>query len=257
MDTNRRVILRYSMTGAAALGMLGGGLITPPAYARKATLFTLVFISKRLDASTADYRKWYIEHHAPDFLTFGRPFLKRYTQDFVENAHTSEVDFDCISEFGYRKQGDQEALMTLTATPEAQRALAADPKIGSKPGPHEDHSGSRTFSVTEQLLVGSPRGYDPPGTKKQAILLRDNGSPSPEDFALGARSYATGFGRGAERVVLNLAVREADRPPPLFDAIIQIWPGKEAYPIDFISPPYVKMIDTIDLLSYDSNLGAL
>ena len=125
----------------------------------RATLATLVFISKRLDASTADYRKWYIEHHAPDFLSFAKPYLTRYTQDFVEKGAMGEVDFDCISEFNYRSRESLDALLKLTASPEATRTLASHPKVGSQPGPHEDHGGPRTFSVDERLLAGLPRGY--------------------------------------------------------------------------------------------------
>lgn len=259
MITDRRTMLRQSVTGLTALGLLGNGLLAPPAHAQSATLATLVFISKRLDASTADYRQWYIEHHAPDFLSFARPYLRRYTQDFVEKAGKDDVDFDCISEFQYRSAESRDALLKLTATPEAMKILAAHPKVGSQPGPHEDHGGSRTFSVEERVLAGPPRGYDPPGTRKRAILLRDKGSPSPEAFAEAARINGMGFGRGADRVVLDLAVREPDRPAPLFDAVIQIWPAKgdPAIPLDFLSPVYVEVVNIIDLLSYESNLGAL
>ena len=107
---SRRTVLLGSAAGLAALGT---GLFAVPADAQRAALSTLVFISKRLDASTADYRKWYIEHHAPDFLSYARPYLSRYTQDFVEKAHMGDVDFDCISEFQYSSLEALDALQKI------------------------------------------------------------------------------------------------------------------------------------------------
>ena len=251
MPYSRRTIL----WGMGTLGVLGGGLLAGPVAAQRATLSTLVFISKRLDASTADYRKWYIEHHAPDFLSFGRPYLTRYTQDFVEKAHMGDVDFDCISEFQYRSLEALDALMKLTASPEARRALAAHPKIGSKPGPHEDHGGPRTFSVDERLLAGPPRPYDPSGTRKQALLIRRKGAATQAAFAEAATRFGSAIARHADRVVLDLAVAEADRPAPLFDGVIQIWPkGAGQLPGD--APAEIEVVNVLDLLSYESDLGA-
>jgi hypothetical protein len=243
----------------AGLGLAGSGLFAVPATAQRATLSTLVFISKRLDASTADYRKWYIEHHAPDFLSFAKPYLTRYTQDFVEKAQMGDVDFDCISEFQYHSRESQDALLKLTASPEALRILAAHPKIGSQPGPHEDHGGPRTFSVDERLLAGPPRGYDPPGTRKQAVLLRRKESTTPEAFAGAARHFGAAVAHtGATRVVLDLAVPEADRPAPLFDAVIQVWPakGSDGVRATDAAPAEIEVANIIDLLSYESDLGA-
>jgi hypothetical protein len=241
------------------LGVLGSGLLAMPAGAQRATLATLVFISKRLDASTADYRKWYIEHHAPDFLSFAKPYLTRYTQDFVEKAAMGDVDFDCISEFQYRSRESLDALLKLNAAPEAMRILAAHPKIGSQPGPHEDHGGPRTFSIDERLLAGSPRGYDPPGTRKQAVLLRRKDGATPEAFAAAAQHFGSAIARrGADRAVLDLAAAEADRPAPLFDAVIMIWPAKGMDRVKSFdnAPGEIAVANIVDLLSYESDLGA-
>jgi hypothetical protein len=253
MLRSRRVVLR----GLGTVGLLGSGLLPTPAKAQRATLATLVFISKRLDASTADYRKWYIEHHAPDFLSYARPYLSRYTQDFVEKAYNGDVDFDCISEFQYPSLEALDALQKLNATPEAQRILAAHPKIGSKPGPHEDHGGPRTFSVDERLLSGPPRAYDPPGTRKQAILIRRRGKATQDAFAAAAMHFGSAIAkRHADRAVLDLAVAEPDRPAPMFDGVIQIWPkGTGAAGGSGDAPGEIEVVNTLDLLSYESDLG--
>jgi hypothetical protein len=256
MSHSRRTVMRGAMAG---LGLAGSGLVAMPARAQRATLATLVFISKRLDASTTDYRKWYIEHHAPDFLSFAKPYLTRYTQDFVEKGAMGDVDFDCISEFNYRSRESQDALLKLTASPEALRILASHPKVGTQPGPHEDHGGPRTFSVDERLLAGPPRGYDPPGTRKQAVLLRRKDGAAQDAFAGAAQRFGSAIApSGAERVVLDLAVAEADRPAPLFDAVIMIWPAKGMGRVKSLDkvPAEIEVANIVDLLSYESDLGA-
>ncbi|HEX4506903.1 MAG TPA: hypothetical protein VH722_14325 [Alphaproteobacteria bacterium] len=251
MQYSRRTVLK----GLGTLSVLGGGVSGGPAQAQHATLSTLVFISKRLDASTADYRKWYIEHHAPDFLSFGRPYLTRYTQDFVEKAHMGDVDFDCISEFQYRSPEARETLQRLVTEAEAQRILAAHPKIGAQPGPHEDHGGPRTFSVDERLVAGPKRAYDPPGTRKQAVLIRRKPGATEDAFAAALILFGFPVAQHADRVVLDHAVAEPDRPAPLFDAVMQVWPkgpGRVDIPGD--PPAGIEIVNSLDLLSYESDL---
>jgi hypothetical protein len=219
----------------------------------------MVFISKRLDATTAEYRNWYIQHHAPDFLSFARPYLVRYTQDFVDKARMGAADFDCITEFRYRSREALAELMRVLDTPEAKATLASHPRPGSKPGPHEDHGGSRTFSTDERLLAGPARVYDRPGTRKQAVLLRRKGTASPAGFADAAAKFGSTIAAGpTARVALDLAVPEVGRPTPLYDAVIQIWPRKGADPAASLGAPPdgIEIADIVDLLSYESQLGA-
>ena len=262
MICDRRNVLKRSMMGLggmASLALLGGGL---SAGAAGAPLETLVFLSKRLDASTAEFRAWYIEHHAPDFLSFARPYLKRYTQDFVERSQMGPVDFDCISQFEYRSLDSQAALLRVLETPEPKQTLATHPRPGSKPGPNEAHDGPRRFGIDERLLSGPPRGYDRPGTFKQAVLLRRKGSATPEAFALAVGGFgvavARKIGAAAERMVLDVALPEEGRPSPLFDAVIQVWPGKGVDLANAFAgaPEPITIANIVDLLSYESDLSA-
>ena len=260
MTTSRRTMLRNSVTGLGALTALGGGVFTTPAQAQQATLTTIVFLSKRLDASTADYRKWYNEHHAPDFLSFGRPYLRRYAQHFVEKAYMGDVDFDCISEFQYRSPASRDALLKLTASPEGKKILASHPQIGSQPGPHEDHTGSRTFSVDERRLVGPARGYDDPATRSQAILVGRKADASPEAFAAAAKRFGAAIAaKGAKRVIFDLAEPETGRPASLYDGVFQIWPAKGVERIESFgdAPGEIEIANVIDLISYEAKLNAL
>ncbi len=260
MTKSRRTVLRNSVTGLGALTALGGGVFTVPAQAQSATLTTIVFISKRLDASTADYRTWYNEHHAPDFLSFAKPYLRRYAQHFVEKAYMGDVDFDVISEFQYRSPASRDALLKLTASPVGAKALAAHPKVGSQPGPHEDHGGSRTFSVDERRLAGPARGYDEPETRTQAILVARNASASPAAFVAAAQHFGAAIAaKGAKRVIFDLAVPEKDRLAPLFDGVFQIWPAKGTERIDSFGevPGEIEIANIVDLISYEAKLNAL
>ncbi len=242
--------------------MLLPGLGAERAMAQTATLSSMVFISKRLDASTPDYRDWYIQHHAPDFLSFARPYLTRYAQDFVDRSRMGGADFDCITEFGYRSREALMQLLKILETPAAKAKLASHPRPGSKPGPHEDHGGSRTFSTDEMLIFGRRRGYDLPGTRKQALLLRRKGDPSPGAFTGAAARFAAAGAAKAQdaaiRVSLDLAVPEPGRPAPLFDAVMLIWPKNDADPASLFPPPpdEMEVADIVDLVCYETVLAA-
>ena len=259
---NRRRILQATIAGAGLL-TVGTGLFRRPALAQSATLMSMVFISKRLDASTADYRKWYIDHHAPDFMLYAKKYVSRYTQDFVEKGHMGAVDFDCISEFGYRSHELREGLFKAVEEPENQKILARHPRIGVKPGPNEAHDGPRRFSIDEQLVAGTPRGFDKPGAFKQAAMLRIKGGASRDAFNAAARKYAlsvAGSVKGtSERVMIDLAVPEPGAMTPLYDAVIQVWPkGKADHAKAFTAAPAeVELVNVLDLLAYESDTGGL
>ena len=259
MICNRRTALRAAGGMASLLLPILG---VEGAMAQTATLSSMVLISKRLDVSTQQFRDWYIQHHAPDFLSFARPYLIRYGQDFVEKSRTGVADFDCITEFGYRNHEALMQLMKILERPEAKAKLASHPRPGSKPGPHEDHGGNRTFSTDEMLIAGRRRGYDLAGTRKQAVLLKRKGDPSPGAFiGATARFAAAGAAKAQDaalRVVLDLAVPEAGRPAPLFDAVMMIWPKDNADPASlFPSPPdEMEVADIVDLICYETVLSA-
>ncbi len=118
MTINRRTVLQHTAAGFTLMsGVFGSAFRASSAKAQSATLMAMVFLSKRLDASTEQYRRWYIDYHAPDFLEFGARFLTRYTQDFVEKGHLGPVDFDAISEFGYIKSRPPQGVVSRCRIP--------------------------------------------------------------------------------------------------------------------------------------------
>ena len=268
MRYDRRTMLRRSFAGAALLLASRAVAQTqnwsaPDADVPNATLKSMVFQSKRLDASTAEYRKWYIEGHGPDYLSIAAPYLERYSRMFVEKTYMGPVDFDCISELALPSREAGLANLKVLDSPEGRAALARHPKPGSKPGPNEAHDGPHRFSVDERLLAGPPRGYDPQGLKKQVVLIRRKPDIDREAFLHALVRYGSDIARdrkdGVYRLVLDMAVPEPKRAPPMYDAAYLIWPNDDANLVSaFATPPKgVEIVNIVDVVTYEPDLGAL
>jgi hypothetical protein len=254
MIHHRRTFLKYTAAVAAA------AMMPRWAFAQMATLDSVGYLSRRLDITHAQFREWYIKHHAVDFMSFAKPHMARYTQDYVERVHMGDGSFDVISHFGWRSAEDRTKVLKFMGTDEGKAVMALHPRLGSKPGPYEDHSGSRTYSITERLVAGPARGYDPPGTPKQVALIRRTDA-TPEGFLRAANNYAGNvFNRAkgaAERVTINLAVPEAGRPAPFHDAQVMVWPKNGTNLASVMQSPTdgIEIAGVISLVSYDTNLG--
>ncbi|MBY0510945.1 MAG: hypothetical protein K2P94_12455 [Rhodospirillaceae bacterium] len=254
MTYSRRKFLEHALMATAA--------ITAPrwASAQMATLESVGYLSRRLDITHAQFRAWYINHHAVDFLSFAKPHMVRYTQDYVERVHMGDGSFDVISHFGWRSAEDRATVLKFMGSPEGKAVMALHPRLGTKPGPYEDHSGSRTYSITERLVAGPARTYDPPATSKQVALLRRKDT-TPEGFLRAANNYAGNiFNRAkgaAERVTINFAVPEPERPAPFHDAQVMVWPKNGTNLAGVMQGPMdgIEIAAVISLVSYDTNLG--
>jgi hypothetical protein len=268
MEFDRRAMLRQSLAGVGLLSATNAAAQTqnwsaPDADVPGATLKSLVFQSKRLDASTADYRKWYIEGHGPDYLSFAAPYLERYARMFVEKTYMGPVDFDCVSELALPSREAGAAELKLLDSPQGRAALARHPKIGNIPGPNEAHSGAHRFSVDERLLSGPPRGYDPQGLRKQLVLARRTGDVGQEAFLHAVTKYGSDIARNRKdrlgRLVVDIAVAEPKRAAPMYDAVFLIWPDKDAsLATAFAMPPRdVEIVNIVDVVTYEPDLGAL
>lgn len=266
---DRRALLRASLIGAGTLlarPMSAQTYSAPDADVPNATLRTLVFQSKRLDATAEEFRRWYVERHGPSYLSVTRPFLDRYARLFVEKAWGEPVDFDCIAELGFRSRDALFASLKALDTPEGRAALARNPRPGSVPGPNEARDGPRRFSVEESLLSGPPRSYDPPGTRVQAALLRRVADElQREAFARAVTAYGAQLARRHQaaiaRMTLSLSVREPRRAPPHVDALFLIWPGDPAGPgtlelpaLFDRPPPEAGVFSLLDLALYEPDL---
>jgi hypothetical protein len=266
MNLDRRTILRTSLLGAGML--VSSQALAQPASTQYgqtplSTLMTMVFLSKRLDASTAAFRKWYIEEHAPDYLAIAAPYLERYSQLFVDKAYRGPVDFDCISEFSFRSREAAETSLKALDSQQWRDSVARHPRVGSVPGPNEAHDGPRRVPIDERLLAGPPRGYDRPGTRKQVVLMRRKGNPAQQAFVHEVINYGSDIardsGEAVRRMVLAVAVPDPQGPGVLYDAVYLIWQGHGAS-LDqaFASPPPdVEVVNILDVLSYEPDLHAI
>jgi hypothetical protein len=272
MVHDRRALLRATLIASGALltqSALADNTGTqnwsaPDADVPSATLRSMVFQSKRLDASTEAYRHWYIAEHGPDYLSFAAPYLERYSRLFVEKAYRGPVDFDCISELAFPSREAILANFKALDTPEGKAALDRHPKIGVKPGPNEAHDGPHRFSTEERLLSGSPRTYDKPGTKLKVVLMRRKTDEAQQEaFVHAVSTYGSRIARerkdGLSRMTLTIAVREPRRAAPLFDAVYVIWPaGKASFVDAFNAPPAeVEVVNVLDVVLYEPDLKAL
>jgi len=276
MNYDRRTMLRQSLAGSALLlASAAKAQSQPPskepttnwggpdADVPHLTLRSMVFQSKRLDATTAQYRKWYIEEHGPDYVAVAGPYLERYSRMFVEKAHMEPVDFDCVSELALRSREAGEQNMKALDSPEWKASVAKHPKPGTKPGPNEAHNGKHRFSVDERLLSGQPRGYDPQGLRKQIVLTRRAADLDAEAYLHALWKYGSDIARDrkdeVQRLVLNMAVPDPKREAPMYDAVYLIWPNKDANLAPaFDQPPKgVQIVNVVDVVTYEPDLGAL
>ena len=268
MKVGRREMLGWSLAGVGLLlasdtAAQPQNWSAPDADVPSATLKTLVFQSKRLDASTADYRKWYIEGHGPDYLSIAAPYLERYSRMFVEKTYMGPVDFDCISELALPSREAATENLKALDSPKGRETLARHPKIGNKPGPNEAHNGAHRFSVDERLLSGLPRGYDPQGLRKQVVLMRRKANVDQEAFLHALNKYGSDIARDRKdavyRLVLDVAVPESRRAAPMYDAVYLIWPNRDTNlaPAFATPPQVVDIVNIVDVVTYEPDLGAL
>jgi hypothetical protein len=275
MNYDRRSILRQSLAGTALMVASAAAAqqapskeptqnwSAPDADVPSLSLRSLVFQSKRLDATTEEYRKWYIEGHGPDYIAVAGPYLERYSRMFVEKAHMGPVDFDCVSELALRSREAGVQNMKALDSPEWKASLVRHPKPGKVPGPNEAHNGKHRFSVDERLLSGTPRGYDPPGLRKQVVLTRRTQDVDAEAYLHALWKFGSGIARdrkdAVSRLVLDMAVPDPKREAPMYDAVYLIWPAKDAdLAPAFAKPPAgVEIVNVVDVVTYEPDLEAL
>jgi hypothetical protein len=239
---DRRAFLGLS-AGALALGLAA------PLRAAGGPILQASFINKLPDYTTQSFRDWYEMRHAPDFLSFARPHLMRYARNFVTGSREPNPGIDVISEFGFRSAEAQAEVLRLMTTPAADR-LKAPPRAIEK---------SLAVAIDERVLLGSPRGYDPAGTRKLAVLLRRQNDLPPEMVGAHAGALAGAIakrlGKDATRILLNVALPNQPAPPA-YDGMITIWPaGKAMVPEVIAAPPDLEIVNVLELECFETDLG--
>ena len=198
-----------------------------------------IVLAPRSDHYTrASFQAHYEAFHAPLFYSFAKPAIGRYARNHIVRAIGTDPHFDTISEFGIfpDKRGE---LSRILHSPEA-RALEEDVHTFLA-------ERGNSFTVSERLIAGPPRYFEPGPVAKRAILLRTN-HPDDADFDDYAKTVAARLGNAALRVTLSVWNRE---PPPPMDAMLMIWPAEGASLPDPIEPPTpITIAHTLDLDGY-------
>ena len=238
---------RRAFLGLAA-GALGLGLAAP-LRAAGGPVLQASFINKLPDYTTQAFRDWYESRHAPDFLSFAQPHLMRYARNFVTGSRRPNPGIDVISEFGFRSAEAQAEVLRLMNTPAAER-LKAPPRAIDK---------SLAVPIDERVALGSPRGYDPAGTRKLALLLRRQNDLPAEMVGAHAGALAGAIARrmGKDATRIAIAVALPNQPaPPAYDAMVTIWPvGKAVAPDGIAAPPDLEIVHVLELECHETDLS--
>ena len=193
--------------------------------------------------SRSEFQRHYEEHHAPLFYSFGKVGVVRYGRNHIVRAIGADPPFDTISEFGNLPDKRAE-LMAALASPPA-KPLEEDVKsfLAER---------GNVFEVTETLISGPPRSFEPGPVKKRMILMKKAEGLTGGEFATEAEDYACAIARrlgpSASRVALTLWKPE---PKPPMDAMVTIWPAAGAALPDAIAAPAgIDVRYTLDVESY-------
>ncbi len=203
----------------------------------------IVLAPRNARYSREAFQHHYESYHAPLFYSFAKVALGRYIRNHIVRAIGADPPFDTISEFGNYPEKRAE-LAAILASPGA-KVLEDDVKTFlSERG--------NVFEVTETLVSGPPRGFEPGPAAKRMILLKKPDGLSAGEFQAAAEDYADTATRqlGAQALRVTLTVWKPSPPPPM-DAMVTIWPAAGAHLPDVIGTPTgVEPVYALDIESY-------
>jgi uncharacterized protein (TIGR02118 family) len=176
----------------------------------------IVLAPRSTNYDRAGFQRHYEEFHAPLFYSFGKVGVARYLRNHIVGFVGDDPHFDTISEF-WNYPDKRAELIAALRSPEA-KALEEDVHTFLA-------ERGNVFNVTEELITGPPRGFEPGPVAKRMILLERPDGVSAEEFLAAIRGYAKAMGIGASKVTLTLSEPE---PAPPMDAMVTIWQGKDA-----------------------------
>ena len=186
--------------------------------------------------SRDEFQRHYEEFHAPLFHSFAEVAVRRYARNHVIRALGEDPPFDTISEFGILSE--RRAEMTAALRSPAAKRLEEDVQTMLA-------ERGNSFAVTEQLVAGTPRPFEPGPVRKLAVLFRQ-GAAGPH-FEHLARTYAESLAREhrATRVTLTLWQRQ---PQPPVDGMVMLWTGTNL--ADLVPPRSLRLTWQLELESY-------
>jgi uncharacterized protein (TIGR02118 family) len=180
-----------------------------------------VFV-RRPDLTRTAFRSHYENRHVPRAMEHVAHFgFRKYVRNHVVGPDGVEPGFDCLTEFFFRSLEDAGSSVGFMSSPEGR--WFAEDELNFL-----DMSHHPSFELAENVVAGPPRGVDPKGLRKQALVLTRAPGKSAEEFARAAREHARALAvrhAGAiHRLMLDLAVQGPGREPP-WDALLALWPA--------------------------------
>src|SRR5262249_44212611 len=163
-----------------------------------------VFV-RRPDLTREAFRSHYEKRHVPRAMEHVAHFgFRKYVRNHVVGPDGVEPGFDCLTEFFFRSLEDAGSSVGFMSSPEG-RWFAEDELnfLDMSPPP--------SLELAESVVAGPPRGVDPKGVRKQALVLARAPGKSAEEFSRAAREHARTLARAnagrIHRLMLDLAVQ--------------------------------------------------
>jgi uncharacterized protein (TIGR02118 family) len=180
-----------------------------------------VFV-RRPDLSRKAFRDYYEGHHVKLAMEHVAEFgFHKYVRNHVVGPEGVDPGFDCLTEFFFESAEQAANSAGFMATPEGR--IFAEDELNFL-----DMSRHPSFELVEHVLHGPPRGVDPKGLRRQALVLTRAAGKGPEAFARTAvehaRALASRHAGEIGRLMLDLSVQGPGREPP-WDAILWLWPA--------------------------------
>ena len=177
---------------------------------------------RRRDLSRKQFRDYYEGHHVKLAMEHVAEFgFHKYVRNHVVGPDGTEPGFDCLTEFFFESAERAASSAGFMQTSEGR--IFAEDELNFL-----DMSHHPSFELMEHVLYGPPRGVDPKGLRRQALVLTRAPGKSGEEFARSAqehgRALALRHAGAIQRLMLDLAVQGPGREPPC-DAILWLWPA--------------------------------
>lgn len=196
----------------------------------------ITLIARKEGTTRAAFKDYYEQNHAP-LGTRYFPFDK-YVRNHLNESVPADVGFDVLMECWLEQE---KAYAILTG--EVVAIFDADEKRFMKAPPRPVG-----VDAIEHLIFGPPRGVDPRGTPKVAIVIRNiselDGTAFYERVAAWGRELAKDT--GATRVIMDEVFPNPDSTLFTGDSILHLW-GPTAIPE--LEPPaglHVEQAMTLD-----------
>jgi len=208
----------------------------------------ITLITRRPELTRAAFRDYYETRHAPLGSRYF-PFEK-YVRNHVVGSVPADLGFDCLMECWLDRTKALDLLDgsvgAIFAEDEARFMVTRGVGV----------------DVVEEVISGPPRGTDPRGIRKDALMLGGDAGGAGEPFFRSARDWASEIakraGAACTRMVLDRVLPgQAESGFPA-DAVLTAWrTGDRAIFRDAASPAGIQIRATLELASEETTPAEL